>query len=194
VKIVALFFVSLLVFGCSGGGGAANLGKGGHAGGQSGAMGSGGHGGTGTMVGGSSGGGDDVGTGGQTGGTPGGDGVGGRGAGGTAGMAGQGGTNGNAEACDQLESDYFAAFRRALMCHANSSAEQCTHLVDASLTCRCQGWVTDTSELDAIRADWTAAGCTPKLCTALCPAAGEHAVCTAVNSGDLCTPVITATN
>jgi hypothetical protein len=73
------------------------------------------------------------------------------------------------------------------MCNAALSVEQCTHLVLASLTCTCQVWVNDTTELDKIHGQWNAAGCTTAVCpAALCINPGTHAACVPANSGDLC--------
>jgi hypothetical protein len=48
--------------------------------------------------------------------------------------------------------------------------------------------VNDTTELDAIHALWTTAGCTGGIaCPAIaCVNPGTHAVCVPANSGDLC--------
>ena len=49
-------------------------------------------------------------------------------------------------------------------------------------------WVNDTTELDKIKAQWDAAGCTAGI---ICPAVvcinpGTKAACVPANSGDLC--------
>ena len=49
-------------------------------------------------------------------------------------------------------------------------------------------WVNDTTELDRIQAQWTAAGCTPGIvCPAIaCLESRHRAACVPANSGDLC--------
>ena len=79
-------------------------------------------------------------------------------AGGPGGSNGGGGQAGNGATCARLATDYSTAFLQARMCNASVSTAQCTHLVTESLTCGCQGWVNDTSALDRIQAQWTAAG------------------------------------
>ena len=72
------------------------------------------------------------------------------------------------------------------MCPASN--EPCIHLVTASLTCGCQTWVNDTTEIDKIQAQWTAAGCTAMVCPILCPNPGTRSVCLPNDSGDWCVP------
>jgi hypothetical protein len=104
---------------------------------------------------------------------------------GAGGKGGQGGTGGNAATCAQIATDYAAAYTRAVMCNSGQSG-QCTHLVKSSLTCNCQGWVNDTSELDPLQAMWTNAGCTSQLCPVACPSPGDLGACVPINSGDFC--------
>lgn len=111
------------------------------------------------------------------------------GAGGKTGVGGQGGAGGNGQTCSQIQAAYSAAYSRARMCHANLSDVQCTHLVATSLSCGCQGWVNDTTELDALHAQAIAAGCPSQICTISCPSAGLRGGCTAGDSGDFCVPV-----
>jgi hypothetical protein len=77
---------------------------------------------------------------------------------------------------------------RARMCSANLTVLQCTHLVLSSLSCGCQTWVNDTTEIDAIKAQWDTAGCTGGIACPLiaCVNPGTHANCVPANSGDLC--------
>jgi len=113
---------------------------------------------------------------------------GGGGTGGAAGQGGRGGTGGGAASCTQLSTDYGAAILRARKCSSILTVLQCTHLVLSSLTCGCQTWVNDTTELDAIQAQWNAAGCTGGIvCPAIaCINPGTRANCVAANSGDIC--------
>jgi len=184
--------------GSTGSGGSA--GQAGTTGGAAGTSGAGGHGGA------STGGAGGSGPGGQQGGATGsaghggaghggGTGGGGRGGGGGgAGTVGQGGAGGNEQTCNQFQVAYSAAYLRARTCHANLSVAQCTHLVVISLSCGCQGWVNDTTELDQIHAQFTAAGCTSKVCPIACPAPGARGGCAVADSGDICTSVFTTTN
>jgi hypothetical protein len=71
------------------------------------------------------------------------------------------------------------------MCQSGQSG-QCTHLVTVSLSCGCQGWVNDPTELDTIHAQWTSAGCTAQLCPGACVAPGDLGACVPINSGDVC--------
>ena len=79
------------------------------------------------------------------------------------------------------------AILRARMCTLATTG-QCTHLVLSSLSCGCQAWVNDTTELDVIHAAWTAAGCTGGIvCPAIaCLSPGTHGVCVPADSGDFC--------
>jgi hypothetical protein len=72
------------------------------------------------------------------------------------------------------------------MCNASASGAQCTHLVVSSLACGCQAWVEDTSKLDPIQAQWTAAGCASQACPVACIAPGNSGACIGINSGDVC--------
>ena len=74
------------------------------------------------------------------------------------------------------------------MCNAVLTVVQCTHLVQSALTCGCPMGVTDTTELEKIKGQWDAAGCTPgSVCPAvLCINPGTAAACVPANSGDLC--------
>lgn len=153
--------------------------------GTGGSGGQGGHGGAGAGgQGGGAGAGGSIATGGQGGhaGGAGGSSGAGKGTGGQAG--GQGGNNG--ATCAQLATDYATAFTQARMCNTSVSTAQCTHLVVSSLSCGCQGWVNDTSQLDPIAAQWTAAGCVSELCPVACIAPGTSGACAPINSGDVC--------
>jgi len=74
------------------------------------------------------------------------------------------------------------------MCNAAQSSQQCINLVLSSLSCGCQTWVKNTTELDAIHAQWDAAGCTGGIaCPAIaCVNPGTRANCIPMDSGDFC--------
>ena len=74
------------------------------------------------------------------------------------------------------------------MCNLAQSSLQCTHLVASSLTCGCQAWVKDTSQLSPIQAQWTAAGCTSQVCPVACSNPGTSGACSPIDSGDVCLP------
>jgi hypothetical protein len=162
----------------------------GGSGGQGGKAGSGGQGGQGGSAGGGGGQGGKAGSSGGNGGagTAGSNGGAGQGghAGGQGGNNGGGGQGGNAATCAQLAIDYSTAYLQARMCNSGSGTGQCAHLVITSLTCGCQGWVNDTSALDPIHAQWTAAGCTSQACPVACSNPGTIGVCVPINSGDYC--------
>jgi hypothetical protein len=164
--------------------GSAGNSGGGHAGSEA-----GGRGGSGATAGNTGGGGQAgaAGQGGESGGHAGGR-AGHGGAGGGGGKAGQGGAGGNGPSCTEIQTAYAKAISNARMCSLASSATQCTHLVPGALSCGCPVWVNDTTELDRIKAQWDAAGCTPGIvCPALaCLSAGTHAVCVPIDSGDVC--------
>ena len=211
VKKLALLAGCLLCLACTDNGGDANTGQGGHAGGQAGST--GGTTGAGGITGsaGSSGGGTGsagtTGSGGQAAGASGSAGAaGGRGgvvgtagntgAGGLAGKGGQGGAGGQAgvgggggQSCAQIEAAYTQAIQQARMCRAGTGgAGPCPYLVSSALSCGCQIWAGDTTEIDKIKAQWNAAGCTPGI---ICPAIaclnpGTKASCLPNDSGDWC--------
>jgi hypothetical protein len=165
MKNLALLAAGLLLVACSDGGKNTNLGQGGAAGGEAGTSGSG--------AAGTTGGAGTTGSAGTTGAA---------GRGGTTGAGGQGGTGG--QSCSDLANAYSQAMMNARMCKGDPP---CSHLVTASLQCGCQAWVSDTTELDKIQAQWTAAGCTTLFCPILCVNTGTHAVCVPNDSGDWCT-------
>jgi hypothetical protein len=172
----------------AGGGTGGGVGTGGSvgAGGSAGAGGAGGcprcapTGGTGGALGGQSGAGGTIGgaggsgTGGSVAGM-GGNGIGGKGAGGATGSGGKGGATGTGgkgtggstgtggqggnPSCDALTTDYTTALGQAKLC-TPGAPDQCQQMVDSSLSCPgCQTYVNDTTMLDAIDAQWAAAGC-----------------------------------
>ena len=93
-------------------------------------------------------------------------GTGGKGSGGTNGTGGQGaggsngtGGQGGAADCTTLATDYSGALTEAKACTPGAGG-QCKQEVDSSLSCPgCKTYVNDTTMLDAIDAQWTAAGC-----------------------------------
>lgn len=76
------------------------------------------------------------------------------------GMCATGGT------CDSLEKEYAAAFQRALVCDQLVKGA-CQQKAQRIIGCPCEGWVNTTTELDAIRAKYQAAGC--GTCRHACP-------------------------
>jgi len=122
-----------------------------------------GSGGSAAGAGGSGTGGDATGSGGSG---TGGKGTGGKGAGGTTGTGGKGsggatgtGGQGGAASCDMLATVYTTELTAAKSC-SPGAANQCQQLVDSSLPCPgCKTYVNDTTNLDAIASQWTAAGC-----------------------------------
>jgi hypothetical protein len=81
------------------------------------------------------------------------------------------------------------AAQEARMCRIGSGIDPCPYLVPSKLSCGCQMWAGDKTELDKIKAEWTAAGCKPAdLCPAIaCPNPGTQAFCLPIDSGDWCT-------
>jgi hypothetical protein len=62
--------------------------------------------------------------------------------------------------CAALMVDYEGAMVRAARCTLSNGSEPCSIKVPSTLKCGdCQAWVTDTKELDALRAQFTAGGC-----------------------------------
>jgi hypothetical protein len=124
-----------------------------------------------------------TGTGGQTA-TGGHFGTGGRfGTGGQVGSGGQGG--GTGRSCSQLENDYSDALVTSKSCTLGAT-DQCKQLVDSSISCPgCKVYVNDTTDLDAIKARWTDAGCAQMRspCPAIACVATLPAVCSATSNG-----------
>jgi hypothetical protein len=82
-------------------------------------------------------------------------GTGGKGSGGTTGTGGQGGS----PSCDTLTTEYTTALAAAKVCTPGATG-QCQQMVDSSISCPgCQTYVNDTTTLDTIVSEWTAAGC-----------------------------------
>jgi len=97
-----------------------------------------------------------LGTGGQGGNHGGEGGTSGQGAAGQSGAGGQGGGN---QTCADLQAQYTSALAAARACNPDRPG-QCQQRVDTSVSCKtCQTYVNDTTELDAIAASWSAAGC-----------------------------------
>jgi hypothetical protein len=80
--------------------------------------------------------------------------------------------------CEAFATQYTAALARARVCNAVVKA-QCGATASTSLACAgCKVWVNSTVELDAIRAQWTGAGCVK--CVKACPAIACRALTTGV--------------
>jgi hypothetical protein len=110
-----------------------------------------------------------LGTGGQLG-TAGQPGTGGQiGAGGHPGTGGQvGAGGGSGHTCSQLENEYTDALATAKACTIGAGL-QCRELADNSIACPgCRVYVNDTTELTALKAQWTSSGCA--LSHGVCPA------------------------
>ena len=102
--------------------------------------------------------------------------------GGGSGMAGKPGVGGSAGAgpdCEELATMYAAALDAAKVCDPNSGKDQCTELVQSSLTCGCDQYVNPenaeaVTELTRLRKQGTK-------CMELCPAIAclppEHGTC-----------------
>ena len=106
------------------------------------------------------------------------------------GAAGQGGAGGNAQSCLQIEADYVAAIVGARLCDVNAGVARCTHPVSSALSCGCQIWVNDTTELDTIHDQWTAAGCTPGIVSPgdRLSESRHPGACVPASSGDCASP------
>jgi hypothetical protein len=91
------------------------------------------------------------------------------GTGGQPGTGGQSGTGGApGRTCSQLESDYATALTAAKACTIGAGP-QCRQLADTSIACPgCRVYVNDTTELAALKAQWTSSGCS--LSRGICPA------------------------
>jgi len=106
------------------------------------------------------------------------------GSGGKGGAGGQGGQGG--ETCAQYADDYMKAMTEARACTVGATA-QCQQFAPATLS-YCTGCpqvpVNDNTELTAIRARWTAAGCAvPTVCPAIACVLPTMAVCMATDAG-----------
>ncbi|HVT10312.1 MAG TPA: hypothetical protein VHO67_22785, partial [Polyangia bacterium] len=85
---------------------------------------------------------------------------------GTAGKSGAGG--GPGQTCAQIESAYATALTDAKACTIGAGM-QCRQLADTSIACPgCKVYVNDTTELAALKAQWTSSGCA--LSRGVCPA------------------------
>jgi hypothetical protein len=173
----------------AGGSAAGSTGVGGSAsGGQTGAGGNGtggnatGTGGSGT--GGSGTGGNGTGGNGTGGNGTGGKGTGGKGAGGTTGTGGKGGQGGS-PSCDTIATEYSTALGQAKVC-TPGAAGQCQQMVDSSISCPgCKTYVNDTTMLNTIEAEWTAAGCASMhfVCPAIACVLPGNSTCAAIATG-----------
>jgi hypothetical protein len=108
---------------------------------------------------------------------------GGAGTGGGGSTGAGGGTTDAGNPCSTLPQDYAAALMRAKQCSIATSTA-CLHSVDGSLQCPgCTTHVNDTTELDAIRAQYTAASCPPTPCPAIACVRVGIPTCQALDGG-----------
>src|SRR6185312_15233411 len=107
------------------------------------------------------------------------------GSGGHTGSGGRAGSSGGAgKSCSQLETDYSDALATAKSCTLGAP-DQCKQLVDTSISCPgCKVHVNDTTDLDALTARWTDAGCaqTRAPCPAIACIATLPASCSATSN------------
>jgi hypothetical protein len=119
---------------------------------------------------------------------------GGAGAGGSSGGAGHDGGAGagghqgdGGQSCTELQTEYANAFPAARSCDVKANA-QCAHLASMTLSpcfSNCMTYVNDTTTLDAIKAQWLAAGCNavPVVCPAIACIQPTGKMCVAADGG-----------
>ena len=86
-------------------------------------------------------------------------------------------------ACRQLAYQYDVAIASAMACDVGGTGQCQTHVV-LSLSCGCQTFVNDSTEVDVLHGRWQAMGCVANQmdCPTGCPPT-SGAICTANDAG-----------
>lgn len=101
---------------------------------------------------------------------------------GAAGAPGSGGADGG-DVCAALVAAYGQAYARALDCNPNIDSVQCHTLTSLSLSCgQCEAYVNDSTELDQIRAQYSAS-CPPVACPSIACILPVAPVCLPADGG-----------